>query len=134
VGLIQGFGLQSGAIACSAAWDTSDIVVVGANDTDMAFAVNRIRKLQGGTVVCDHQTILSELPLPVFGLVSDLPLETIDQKFKDVAKAAKNLGVSFPQPVLSLITLTGAAIPYLRICEEGLVNLKQGMTLPLFIE
>jgi adenine deaminase len=31
-----------------------------------------------------------------------------------------------------LITLTGAAIPYLRICEEGLVNLKDGQTLPLF--
>jgi adenine deaminase len=35
---------------------------------------------------------------------------------------------------LSLIALTGAAIPYLRICEEGLVNLKNGATLPLFVE
>lgn len=134
VGFIQGFGLQSGAIASSAAWDTSDIVVVGANDADMAFAVNRIRESQGGTVVCKNEKILSELPLPVFGLVSDLPLGSIDRKFKDVAKAAHNLGVPFPQPMLSLITLTGAAIPYLRICEEGLVNLKTGTTLPLFIE
>ena len=133
VGLIQGFGLQSGAIACSAAWDTSDIVVVGADDADMAFAVNRIRKLQGGTVACENEKILSELPLPVFGIVSDLPLETIDRQFKDVAKAAKGLGVPFPEPMLSLITLTGSAIPYLRICEEGLVNLKNGTTLPLFI-
>ena len=133
VGLIQGFGLQSGAIACSAAWDTSDIIVVGADDADMAFAVNRIRKLQGGTVACENKKILSELPLPVFGIVSDLPLETIDRQFKDVAKAAKGLGVSFPEPMLSLITLTGSAIPYLRICEEGLVNLKNGTTLPLFI-
>ena len=133
VGLIQGFGLQSGAIACSAAWDTSDIVVVGADDADMAFAVNRIRKLQGGTVACENEKILSELPLPVFGIVSDLPLETIDRQFKEVAKAAKGLGVPFPEPMLSLITLTGSAIPYLRICEEGLVNLKNGTTLPLFI-
>ncbi|MGD2184565.1 MAG: adenine deaminase C-terminal domain-containing protein [Desulfobacterales bacterium] len=133
VGLIQGFGLKSGAIACSAAWDTSDIVVVGADDADMAFAVNRIRKLQGGTVVCENQEILSELPLPVFGIVSDLPLETIDQQFKAVANAANALGIPFPEPMLSLITLTGAAIPYLRICEEGLVNLKNGTTLPLFI-
>ena len=121
-------------IASSAAWDSSDIVVVGTNDADMAFAVNRIRKLQGGTVVCDNEQILSELPLPVFGINSDLALESIDRKFKDVAKAAKSLGVPFPQPMLSLITLTGAAIPYLRICEEGLVNLKNGTRLPLFIE
>ncbi len=42
------------------------------------------------------------------------------------------LGVDFPDPILTLITLTGAAIPYLRICEEGLVNLKDGKTLKLF--
>lgn len=133
-GFIQGFGLQSGAIASSAAWDTSDVVVIGANDADMAFAVNRILKLQGGTVVCNDEKILSELPLPIFGLVSDLPLESIDRKLNEVSKAAKDLGIPFPLPMLSLITLTGAAIPYLRICEEGLVNLKKGTTLPLFIE
>ena len=33
-----------------------------------------------------------------------------------------------PDPVLTVATLTGAAIPYLRICEEGLVNLKDGRT------
>jgi len=133
-GLIKGFGLKSGAIASSAAWDTSDIVVIGANDRDMAFAVNRIRNLQGGTVICDQGKILSELPLPVFGLISDLPLEAIDRQFKEITKAARNLGVPFPQPMLSLITLTGAAIPYLRICEEGYVNLKDGRPVPLFVE
>ena len=133
-GLIKGFGLKSGAIASSAAWDTSDIVVIGANDKDMAFAVKRIRSLQGGTVVCDQEKILAELPLPVFGLISDLPLQTIDRQLKEVTQAARNLGVPFPQPMLSLTTLTGAAIPYLRICEEGYVNLKDGKPLPLFVE
>jgi len=133
-GLIKGFGLKAGAIASSAAWDTSDIVVIGANDNDMAFAVNRIRSLQGGTVVCDREKILAELPLPIFGLFSDLPLETIDRQIKDVTKVAQNLGVPFPQPILSLNTLTGAAIPYLRICEEGYVNLKDGKPVFLFVE
>ena len=44
-----------------------------------------------------------------------------------------HLGISFPDPLLTLITLTGAAIPYLRICEEGLVNLKDGKTLELIV-
>ncbi len=133
-GLIKGFGLKSGAIASSAAWDTSDIVVIGANDKDMAFAVNRIRSLQGGTVVCDQENILAELPLPVFGLISDLPLQAIDRQLKEVTRAAQNLGVPFPQPMLSLTILTGAAIPYLRICEEGYVNLKDGKAVPFFVE
>jgi len=134
VGLIRGFGLTSGALACSAAWDTSDIIVVGANDEDMAYAVNRIHILQGGAVVCENQEILVELALPIFGIMSDLPINVIAQKLEEIKQAASKFGVSFPDPLLTLITLTGAAIPYLRICEEGLVNLKDGQRLSLFAD
>jgi adenine deaminase len=97
----------------------------------MAGAVNRIRMLQGGAVVCENGEILAELPLPVFGLMSDLPIETIVRRLQEIKNAVSELGVPFPNPLLTLITLTGAAIPYLRICEEGLVNLKDGKTLGL---
>lgn len=131
VGLIKGFCMKSGAIACSAAWDTSDIIVVGVDNRDMAYAVNRIHALQGGAVVCDKQKILAELSLPVFGVTSDIPMDVLAQRLKNIKKAASDLGVPFANPLLTLITLTGAAIPYLRICEEGLVNLKDGKTLNL---
>jgi adenine deaminase len=65
--------------------------------------------------------------------MSDLPIENIVQKLQEIKQAVAGLGVSFPDPLLTLITLTGAAIPYLRICEEGLVNLKNGETLALYI-
>jgi adenine deaminase len=130
-GLIKGFGLKSGAMACSAAWDSSDIVAIGANGDDMAAAVNRILASQGGAVLCENSKILAELPLPIFGVMSDLPMEDIALKLKQIRKTAAALGVPHPDPLLTLITLTGAAIPYLRICEEGLVNLKDGKTRPL---
>jgi adenine deaminase len=133
-GLIKGFGIQAGAIACSAAWDTTDIIVVGCDDSSMAAAVNRICSLQGGVVICQDADILAELPLPIFGLIADLKIEDLVNRFAEVTQAARNQGIPFPEPVLSLITLTGAAIPYLRICEEGLVNLKNGKTVSLFIE
>jgi adenine deaminase len=133
VGLIKGFGLKSGAMACSSAWDTSDIIVAGTNDADMAGAVNRIHTLQGGAVVCENGEILAELPLPIFGIMSDLPIETIAQRLQEIKSTVSDLGVTFPDPLLTLITLTGAAIPYLRICEEGLVNLKDGKTVELII-
>jgi adenine deaminase len=134
VGLIKGFGLKSGAIACSAAWDTSDIVVVGTDDTDMASAVNRVFALQGAAVVCRDGIILVELPLPIFGIMSDWPIETIAQALHQINQTASDLGVPFPDPLLTLITLTGAAIPYLRICEEGLVDLRDGQTLELLAD
>jgi len=107
---------------------------VGAAEADMALAVNRVVELQGGAVLCQKGRILEELPLPIFGIMSDLPLDELDRRIKSITAKARKLGAPFPDPLLSLITLTGAAIPFLRICEEGLVNLKDGRTLPLFVQ
>jgi len=133
-GFIRGFHLKAGAVASSGAWDTSDIVVVGTNAADMAAAVNRVKALQGGAVVCSRGAILAELPLPVMGIISELPMQDLAAKIDNLNAAIIQLGASSKNPLLTLITLTGAAIPYFRICEEGLVNLKDGRTLGLFLD
>jgi len=132
VGFIRGYGMQAGAMAASGAWDTSDIIVVGADDSDMADAVNRIRQTQGGIVAVKNGQILTELPLPIFGVMSDLPMREIAERTRQLKAVGAELGITFPDPALTLLTLTGAAIPYLRICEEGYVDLKDGRTLGLF--
>ncbi|MFO7783320.1 MAG: adenine deaminase C-terminal domain-containing protein [Thermodesulfobacteriota bacterium] len=131
VGLIRGFRLRSGAVACSSGWDSSDIMAVGARDADMAFAVNRIRALQGGVVVCDRGVILAELPMPILGLMSELPLPDIAVRMKEVIASIQGLGCLFGDPYRTLATLAGAAIPFIRLCDEGLVSLKTGQNLPL---
>ena len=133
VGLIRGMGMTSGAFASSAAWDSSDIIVAGASDADMALAVNRIREMQGGAVVCDGQAVLAELALPVMGIMADIPISEMARQLDAIRAAVAGLGVRFSDPLLTLVTLTGAAIPYLRICDEGLVNLKSGKTTGLWI-
>lgn len=132
-GLIKGFGMHTGAMASSAAWDTTCIIVVGADENDMAMCVNRIRDLSGGAVFCRGGKVMAELPLPIFGIMTDLPIAQLDEKITAVKQAARENGVSFPDPLLTIVTLTGAAIPYFRICEEGLVNLKDGETKGLFV-
>jgi adenine deaminase len=133
VGLIRGFGLRAGAIACSGAWDTSDIIVVGENGEDMVGAVNRIYALQGGVVVCVKGQILAEIPMPIFGFMSDMPMHMIAQSVEEIRETMQDLGFPFDDPLLTINTLTTAAIPFLRICEEGLVNLKDGKTLGLLV-
>jgi adenine deaminase len=132
-GLLKGFHLQSGAFASSAAWDTTDIIVIGTNDRDMALAVNHIRSMQGGYAVVDGGGVIADLPMPVFGLIAELPLEEIARRVSRIDSVLADRGVQFPDPMLSLITLTGAAIPFLRICEQGLVSLKTGEMQNLFI-
>ena len=133
VGLIRGFGLKSGAMASSSAWDTADIIVVGANETDMAKAVNRIHALQGGLVLCADGKVLSEIPLPIFGLMSDMSLTDLAKRLEEFIKQAKALGFPFDDAHKTLVTLTGAAIPFLRISEHGLMDIKTGKTVPLIV-
>ncbi len=53
------------------------------------------------------------------------------RKLEEINRAATMLGIPFRNPNLTLETLSTAAIPYFRICEEGLVNLKVGETVGL---
>jgi adenine deaminase len=134
VGYLKGFGLNSGAFASSAAWDTSDIIVVGKDNAEMACAVNRIQTLQGGYVLCDNGSIEAEVPLPIWGLTSQQPIPELVKGLSELKKALVSRGVIFPDPMLSIITLTGAAIPFMRICETGYADLKNGRTLGLTID
>jgi adenine deaminase len=134
VGLIRGHGLKNGAFACSSAWDVADIIVVGADDVDMAAAVNRIYELQGGAVVCSGGEVLAEIPLPIFGLMSELPMEALVRQTDKLIGALKELGFPYDDPIRTITVLTGAAIPFLRICEDGLVDIKTGKSLSLFVE
>lgn len=132
VGLIRGLGLRSGAFACSCGWDGADILVAGVTDADMALAVERIRALQGGIVVADGGRVRAELPLPIYGHISDRPLAEAAEGLQAVEAAVHALGCPFESPHTTLATLSGAAIPFLRICSDGLVDLKTGARLDLF--
>ena len=133
VGLIRGIGLKRGAIATSATWDCGDIIVVGADETDMAQAVNRVKELAGGMVVCAGNRILAEIALPVAGGISTEPMETIADKLYRVQQAATDLGCNFPDIRITLAVLPTPAIPFLRICEHGLVNLRDNRFVDLIV-
>ena len=134
VGLIKGIGLKRGAIVTSFVWDCGDIIVVGADETDMALAVNRIKELAGGVVVCAGNRILAEIALPVAGTISTESMETIADKLYRIQQTATDLGGNFPDIRLTLATLSTPAIPFLRICEHGLVNLRDNRFVDLIVE
>jgi adenine deaminase len=134
VGLIRGIGLKRGAIALTLVWDSSDIIVVGATDTDMARAINRIKEMKGGMVVCADGQILAEIASPVGGWISTEPMETIAEKLYAIQQAAANLGFPFTDLRLTLSVLTTPAIPFLRITEHGLVDIRQNKLVDLIVD
>lgn len=133
-GLIKGFGLKEGAFAASDVWDTCALLVVGTNEHDMAEAINRVIGLRGGLVVFSGGHVQAELALPVGGIMSDEPMETIVERFRAIKQSLAGLGSSLPDPHLSLVTCTSSAIPFLRISEEGLVDTRSGEQVDLIVE
>jgi adenine deaminase len=131
VGLVRGFGLRRGALATSFAHDSHNVVVVGTNDADMHAAVAEIGRLGGGlTVVADGKPLAS-LPLPVAGLMSPEPLETVAAQLEAVEAAAASLGVSLPSPFAVLSFLALPVIPELRLTDLGLVDVQRMALVPL---
>lgn len=133
VGLIRGLGLRRGAMATTDVWDCGDIIVVGADENDMARAVNRIKELRGGSVVCAGGRIVAELALPVAGEISTEPMEAIAEKIQRIQEAVTELGGSSPNFGLTLAVLTSPAIPFLRICESGLFSLRENSFVDLIV-
>jgi adenine deaminase len=134
VGFIHGLGIKSGAIATSTMWDTTDIGVVGADDRDMALAINRIKELDGGLVVCNRGKVIAEIALPVAGLFCPDSMEIIVTKLNRIQQAAADMGCTSPDIRLTLSVLSTAAIPFLRICESGLKDLKKNRLIDLIVE
>jgi adenine deaminase len=122
VAFVHGFGMQRGAIASSVGHDSHNITVVGADEADMAVAVNRLIDIEGGFAVAHGGMVIAELALPVAGLMSLLPFEDVRAALIPLRAAAKSLGVRLAEPFLQVAFLPLPVIPHLKITDMGLVD------------
>lgn len=129
-GFVRGFGLQRGAIAGTVCHDHHNIAVVGIDYADMALAANRLGQIEGGFVVAHQGEILAELPLPVAGLMSLDPFESVRDQLVHLRAAARSLGVTLEEPFLQLAFLALPVIPALKITDRGLVDVNRFQIIP----
>jgi len=134
LGFVRGFGLERGAFGATLAHDAHNMVVVGADDRSMSRVAGRLSELGGGIVVADGDDILSELPLPVAGLLSDRPLAEVLEASRALNAAAQRLGVAYPHPFQVLAFLALSVIPSLKITDRGLVDVDRFELVPLALE
>lgn len=121
-GFVHGFGLEHGAIASTVGHDSHNICVVGASETDMAVAANRLSEIEGGFVVAANGKVLAELPLPIAGLMSERSFEEVRDALLLLRAAAKSLGTKLQEPFLQVAFLPLPVIPHLKISDMGMVD------------
>lgn len=124
LGLIRGFDMARGAVATTINPGMMNLLVLGIDPDSMSAAANRVVELNGGIVVAVEGEVVAEVATPLFGIMSDDPLDRVIPDALAVADAINDqLGVSFD----GLITSVGFAclaviIPELKICDRGLVK------------
>ena len=74
-------------------YDGHHLCIVGANETDMAAAINRRREIEGGFAVAEGGKVIAETA----GLMSPKSVEEVCEGLVPLGSAAKGLGVTLAE-------------------------------------
>lgn len=133
MGLIRGMGVTGGAFATTCIWDTGNILTIGSSLEDMVAAVNRLIELQGGIVVAERGKPVFEFPMPVYGLVPLNPVEELAKKTRQLNVCMREIGITIEKPFLALQTIPFTGLPFIRLTDKGLIDVKNRRLVPLFL-
>jgi len=122
---LGGMGLKRGAMASSIGHDHHNIVVMGADPEDMAFAANRVAEMQGGIVLAENGEVVEEIAFPLLGLLTDTDAWALaDERATLLGKAAE-MGCVVSDAFMFLSFITLAAIPAFAITDKGYVDVME---------
>ena len=135
VGYIKGIGIKNGALAGSVSHDSHNLIVIGSSDEDCCIAANHIKKIGGGLCVVKEGKVISEVRLPVAGLMSTESAANIAKANEDLRESAKELGVyDNIEPFMNMAFVSLPVIPVLKMTTQGLVNVSEFKRVDLFAE
>src|SRR5699024_10684413 len=84
---VTGLGIKHGAVASTVAHDSHNLLIMGDDKDDMVVAANYLANVGGGMIVVNDGDVLAEVPMPIAGLMSYQPLETVVEQVKQLEKA-----------------------------------------------
>lgn len=134
LGFVKGFGFTDGAVASTVAHDSHNLLIVGTNDRDMAYAGNVLSEAGGGMVAVRNGTIMALVELPIAGLMSDKPVEEVAEKVDRLSEAFKQLGCMLKRPFMTMSLLALPVMPELRITDKGLIDTINFKRVSLIVE
>jgi adenine deaminase len=132
MGLVNGFGFTIPcAVATTVAHDSHQMIVVGTNEEDMAFAANYLAEIEGGQVIVSGKKVLGEIKLPIGGLMSKDSAKVVARQAQGLLEGFKKCGCKLNNPNMQLSLLGLVVIPELRISDMGLVDVNRFDFIPV---
>ncbi|WP_026678342.1 adenine deaminase C-terminal domain-containing protein [Fictibacillus gelatini] len=126
--IVKGFARNVSGF-CSSYSSTGDLIVIGKNKDDMLKAFERVKELKGGIVLAENGEIVSEIKLPLGGGLSDKRLEYLMEEEKALTNELRKRGYQFEDPIYSLLFFSSTHLPYIRITQLGMYDVKNKVVL-----
>lgn len=130
-GLVENALSKKGAIATTWAHDHHNLMVMGTSADDMVIAQNALLATQGGYLVSQDQTIKASCPLPIGGILSDLPANQVGEQLLRVREAMQDLGYKNTNEIMSFSTLSLPVSPKIKITDFGMMDVHTHAHIPL---
>ncbi|MDX5475619.1 MAG: amidohydrolase family protein [Bacillaceae bacterium] len=119
--IIKGFSNKVSGLVSSYS-NTGDIIVIGKNKEDMLCAFERMKAIGGGIVLAENKKIVSEIPLPIGGMMSEKEMTVLMEEEEVLRQHLTERGYKFNDPVYTLLFLSSTHLPYIRITPVGIYD------------
>ncbi|MFA1819420.1 adenine deaminase C-terminal domain-containing protein [Virgibacillus oceani] len=125
---IRGFTKGLGALASSYS-TTGDLIFIGKSKPDILKAGKRLKEIGGGIVLVNEGKILLEISLPLAGFMYQGNMKGLIEKEKQLKKHLLEFGYPFDDPIYSIFFLSSTHLPYVRITQQGIVDVMKNEVL-----
>ena len=124
--LIEGFGIENGAISSTIAHDSHNLIIIGDNDKDILNCIKRTKEMGGGIAISSNGEIIGDIPLKIGGLMSTEDLEVVSGKMNELTALTKPLKIKDRvDPFMTLAFMALPVIPEIKITDKGLFDVSQ---------
>ncbi|SDX96857.1 adenine deaminase [Evansella caseinilytica] len=105
--------------------NTGDIILIGKSKQGLLAAFNELKKQKGGIVLVDPEGPVASIPLTLSGLMSTASMETLMAKEAAMKVALSERGYRFSDPIYSLLFFSATHLPYIRVTQKGIFDVKK---------
>ena len=125
LGVLKGLNIKSGAIATTIAHDSHNLIVCGTNDSDMLFAIQELKNINGGIIIVKDGKVLASVSLEIGGIITARKSNDVISDLNKLHDALKIIApdITF-NPFLTLSFLSLPVIPDIKITDKGLFDVK----------
>ena len=130
---MKDFGLKNGALGCTISHDSHNLILVYKNHKDAFLVLKKLEEAGGGMALAADGVLNSIVPLPVAGLMSDQPAETVNAQLIQYQEAYyRQMPADANLLSVSLMSLT--ALPGVIITDMGLADGISQTFIPVFAD